>query len=161
MTEKLLNIKNNPTGKFSNNNNDSKNVISNSSGKSTVKISKFDDVRRKEIITRHRKSLKQWQNGLYAFHHRSYSHMPITMTDKPSGTRWTTKPPRAQTMPKSLANLKSLLIDDIDLTVDKVHSGYPCNSIPHIIYVTHHTTPPPYIHAIYTVHSKCAFLITV
>lgn len=49
-------------------------------------------------------------------------------TERPHTTN-TTAPPKKQQLPVSLANLKQMYIEDIDLTIDKVYEGYPLFSL--------------------------------
>lgn len=74
-----------------------------------TKMAKFQDVRRIELITRVRENTQKYRD----------------MMKKQGGTIKTTMPPlKHQPSISSLANLKPLVLEDIDLQKDAVYKGY-------------------------------------
>ncbi len=76
---------------------------------------KFNSTRRIEVITRHRES----QN----------SKKKVSATDQSVST--TTAPLKRQPALSSLANLKSLSVEDMDLCKDQVYKGYLFHNLRH------------------------------
>lgn len=75
--------------------------------------SKLTDIRRQQLVVKHRISTEEFMRVI----NTSKSNLHDILN--------TTKPPRSQSMPRSLANLVTLKINDIDLTKDKVYNVYP------------------------------------